>query len=119
MFIKGSFLCIKKNKFSSRLSLSNYIDGIYVIKYIYLNSPLLFFLQKQFGLKLKKNKQNKNIRVSNYYKDFILLKSRNKYLFKFFLFVFKRKGLLNLFLNTNYYLYNTNKRKWDIHFDSF
>jgi hypothetical protein len=78
MFVKGSVVNIKKNMFSTRLGLTNYIDGFYIKKYIYIFSSLLSFIYNQAYKKLRtiSNKLKKKYIISSF------LHTTNKSIFK-------------------------------------
>ena len=87
MMIYGSLLNIKKNIFNTTLTISSYIDGFYIKRYIYLYSNLLIFILNQQDkrllseIKLCKNKFiNKKNLFSFEFKEF-------EFFFKFYPFI--------------------------------
>lgn len=78
IMISASFIKIKRNLFNTSITFSNYIDGSYIKRYIFIFSPLLSYIVNQRENKLL-------LQNNNLYKQKFLQK-KTKYPYRYFIY---------------------------------
>ena len=101
LYITGNLINIKKNIFSTKLIVSNYIDNFYIKRYFFLYSPLFIIIynqeQKKLITKIKSFKNKENFLNKHSFADFVYqLKSAKLCLFKKFSLLKKKEKKKNL-----------------------
>jgi hypothetical protein len=96
LYITGNLINIKKNMFSTKLIVSNYIDNFYIKRYFFLYSLLFIFIynqeQKKLITKIKNLKNKENFLNKQNLSNFIFQIKLDKFcLFKKFSLLKKKK----------------------------
>jgi len=116
--ISASLLKLKRNLFNTSIIFSNYIDGSYIKRYIFVFSPLLSYIvnQKENKILLQNNnkckqkflKKKKNLK----YRYYIYTKNFSN----FKLFKFLKLNKMLLFRKFKYNKYINKKYKFSVNF---